>query len=56
MPTIVRLIRELAEYERAAHEAQATEELLQAALFGPDPRVHAHIAEHTDGTVAGFAL
>ena len=56
VPTILRLIRELAEYERAAHEVHATEELLRDTLFGPDPRVHAHIVEHTDGTVAGFAL
>lgn len=53
---ILRLIRDLAEYERALDEVRATEDLLHAALFGPDPRAHAHIAEHTDGTVAGFAL
>jgi GNAT superfamily N-acetyltransferase len=56
VPAILRLIRDLAEYERAADEVHATEELLHAALFDPDPRVHAHIAEHTDGSVAGFAL
>jgi GNAT superfamily N-acetyltransferase len=49
------LVRELAEYERALHEVEATEELLHAALFGPDPRAHALIAEH-DGVVAGFAV
>jgi GNAT superfamily N-acetyltransferase len=56
VPTILRLIRELAEYERAADEVHATEELLRDALFGAEPRVHVHIAEHTDRSVAGFAL
>ena len=56
VPTILRLIRELAEYERAGHEVHATEELLRDALFGSDARVHAHVAEHADGSVAGFAL
>ncbi|MCI0688475.1 MAG: GNAT family N-acetyltransferase [Sporichthyaceae bacterium] len=56
VPTILRLIHELAEFERAADEVHATEELLHDALFGPEPHVRVHIAEHTDGTVAGFAL
>ncbi|HEX2316572.1 MAG TPA: GNAT family N-acetyltransferase [Thermomonospora sp.] len=55
VPTIVRLIRELAEYERALHEAKATEDDLRRALFGPDPRAFAHVAEQ-DGEVVGFAL
>jgi GNAT superfamily N-acetyltransferase len=55
VPAILTLVRELAEYERAVEEVEATEELLHAALFGPDPRAHALIAEH-DGAVAGFAV
>jgi GNAT superfamily N-acetyltransferase len=55
VPAILGLIRELAEYERAAHEVRATEEALRAALFRDDPAVFAHIAEQ-DGEVAGFAL
>jgi len=55
VPAIRALIGELAEYERSGHEVQATEEQLATALFGPDPRVHAHVAEH-DGAVAGIAL
>jgi GNAT superfamily N-acetyltransferase len=54
-PTIVQLIRELAEYERAPQEAKATEDQIRAALFGPQPQVFAHMAEH-EGEVAGFAL
>ncbi|MEU6748536.1 GNAT family N-acetyltransferase [Spirillospora sp. NPDC046719] len=55
VPAILRLIRELAEYERALHEVKATEEQLHARLFGDDPRVHVLIAEH-GGRVAGFAV
>src|SRR5207237_9588192 len=52
-------VRELATYERAPHDANATAEQLHESLFGPDPRVFAHVAEHqgADGPeVAGFAL
>ncbi|MBC6462634.1 GNAT family N-acetyltransferase [Actinomadura sp. HBU206391] len=55
VPTILRLVRELAEYERALHEVRATEEDLRASLFGPEPRVFAHVVEH-EGEVVGFAL
>lgn len=49
------LVRELAEYERAPHEAVATEAQFHDALFGPAPAVYAHVAE-LDGEVVGFAL
>jgi GNAT superfamily N-acetyltransferase len=52
---IVSFIRELADYERLAHEVDATPEALAGALFGPNPRVFADIAEQ-DGEPAGFAL
>jgi GNAT superfamily N-acetyltransferase len=48
-------IRELAEYERLAHEVDATEADIAKALFGPQPRVFADIAEW-NGEPAGFAL
>ncbi len=54
-PVIVDLIRGLAEYERLAHEVEATEEGMAAALFGEAPRVFCDLAE-VDGDVAGFAL
>ena len=34
VPAVVGLVRELAEYEKAPHEARMTEEQLHAALFG----------------------
>ncbi|MBM1170486.1 GNAT family N-acetyltransferase [Microvirga arabica] len=52
---IFRFIRELAEYERLAHEVDATEADIAKALFGPNPRVFADIAEW-EGEPAGFAL
>src|SRR2546421_4873510 len=59
VPILLQLIRDLATYERAPHDATATVEQLQEALFGPSPRVFAHVAEHQgdDGPeIAGFAL
>ncbi|MGC4955578.1 N-acetyltransferase family protein [Actinomadura citrea] len=55
VPEILRLVRELAEYERAPHEVKATEDQLRDRLFGDDPKVFAHVAEH-DGRVVGFAV
>ncbi|MEU4825792.1 GNAT family N-acetyltransferase [Actinomadura sp. NPDC023710] len=55
VPEILRLVRELAEYERALHEVKATEDQLRDRLFCDDPKVFAHVAEH-DGRVVGFAV
>jgi len=55
IPDILRLIRDLAEYERALHEVKATEEQLRESLFADDPKVFAHVVEH-EGRVVGFAL
>ncbi|WUH97139.1 GNAT family N-acetyltransferase [Spirillospora sp. NBC_00431] len=55
VPEILRLIHALAEYERAPHEVKATEEQVRDSLFGPDPKVFAHVAEH-EGRVVGFAV
>jgi len=55
VPQILRFIRELAEYEKLAHEVQATETQLGQQLFGPRPAAECLIAE-LDGKPAGFAL
>ncbi|GAA4087835.1 GNAT family N-acetyltransferase [Actinomadura miaoliensis] len=55
VPAILTLVRRLADYERALHEVKATEDDLREHLFGPQPRVFAHVAEH-EGEVVGFAL
>ncbi len=52
---ILRFVRELAEYEKALAEVVATEEMIEAALFGTDPRAHALICEQGEEAV-GFAL
>jgi GNAT superfamily N-acetyltransferase len=55
IPTILRFIRELAEYERAPQEVVATEALLHEALFSTRPACEAFIGE-LDGVAEGFAL
>lgn len=55
VPTILELVRELAEYERARDAVQADEALLREALFGPDHVAGCEVAEH-DGGVVGIAL
>src|SRR4051794_26826029 len=55
VPTILGLVRELADYERAAHEVLATEDQIREALFSEGASVHAHVVED-EGTVVGFAL
>jgi GNAT superfamily N-acetyltransferase len=54
-PTIVRFIRDLAEYERLLHEVEATEDDIRRDLFGENPRAFCDIAEH-QGRPVGFAL
>jgi GNAT superfamily N-acetyltransferase len=52
---LLRLIRGLAEYEKEPDAVVTTAADLEKALFGPDPRVHAHVAEE-DGRVVGMAI
>jgi len=58
VPEILAMVRELAEYERSAHEVQATEEMLADLLFGGNtpsgaPAAYCHVAltpaDHADG-------
>lgn len=55
VPTILALIRELAEYEKLADAVVATEERLRESLFGPKPAAEAIIARLENQSV-GFAL
>lgn len=55
VPTILSLIRELAEFERLAHEVVVTEELLARQLFGERPGAEVVIARLGE-QVVGFAL
>jgi GNAT superfamily N-acetyltransferase len=55
VPTILALIRGIAEYERLSHEVEATEALLREHGFGRRPVYEAILAER-DGRAVGFAL
>ncbi|MDY3563683.1 GNAT family N-acetyltransferase [Gemmata sp. JC673] len=55
LPTIVKLIRDLAEYEKLAHAVTLNEADLHAHLFGPRPYAEVLLAEDA-GAVVGFAL
>ena len=54
-PVIFSLIKGLAEYERLAHEVQATEEGVRESLFGDWPAAEVILA-YVGSDVAGFAL
>ncbi|WP_457492013.1 N-acetyltransferase family protein [Tardiphaga sp. P5_C7] len=48
-------VRELADYQKLSHQVDATEAVIAAALFGPQPQVYCDIAEW-DGEPVGFTL
>ncbi len=52
---VVRLVYELALYERAPEQCHLTPEQLRTALFGEHPALFGHVAE-VDGQVVGMAL
>jgi GNAT superfamily N-acetyltransferase len=53
--TILRFITELAIYEKAGHEVEATVETITESLFGTNSVSHAAICER-DGVPVGFAV
>ena len=46
VPIILKLIKELAEYEKLSHEVVATEEKLSKSLFGDQPAPEVIIADY----------
>ena len=52
---VLSLVRALAEYEKLLHEVEATEAMLDAALFSGNPRLFCEIADW-NGEPAGFAV
>ena len=59
VPTVLRLVRELAAYEESEHEARMTADQLHDALFGKSPALFGHVAltgQGDDAEIAGFAL
>jgi len=55
VPAMVRLVHDLAAYERAPEQCVLTEQMLHERLFGPAPALFAHVAEQ-GGTVVGTAI
>ncbi|MCD9154964.1 GNAT family N-acetyltransferase [Aeromicrobium duanguangcaii] len=55
VPAMVRLVHDLAAYERAPDECVLTEEMLHERLYGSAPALFAHVAE-VDGAVVGVAI
>lgn len=54
-PLIIKLIADLAAYEKLSHEAKASEADIARDLFGADPKAFCEIAEW-DGRPVGFSL
>jgi GNAT superfamily N-acetyltransferase len=55
VPTILTLIRDLAEYERAPNDVVATEAQLREVLFGPKPAAEVLLALE-EGEAVGFSV
>jgi hypothetical protein len=55
VPAVTALVHELAAYEKSSSLCTVRDEQLRSALFGAQPSVFAHVAEH-EGTVVGCAL
>jgi len=56
VPTILKLIHALAEFEQLATELEVTEDSLREALFGQDAVARALVARVNDSEVAGYAI
>ncbi len=53
---ILRLIRELAIYEKAEHEVLASKETIITSLFSNDSTAKAIVCENQQGSVIGYAI
>jgi GNAT superfamily N-acetyltransferase len=56
IPHILRLVRGLAQYEKLADKAVATEADFRTLMFGPTPRAHAILAEPPGQPPVGIAI
>jgi GNAT superfamily N-acetyltransferase len=52
---VLQLIHDLAHYEKAPNEVEATEKELLSTIFSPDPKVFCDVVE-VDGEIAGMAI
>ena len=53
---ILRMIHDLAIYEKEPDAVRNTPDMLERVLFGDSPRVYATMAENAAGVVQGFAM
>lgn len=56
VPEMLRLIHELAVYEREPDAVRTSEDDLRRALFGEHPTVFAHVVDADDASLAGMAI
>jgi GNAT superfamily N-acetyltransferase len=56
VPAVVRMVHELAEFERAPELCHLTDTQLHAALFGPAPALYGHVGVDADDKPMGYAL
>lgn len=56
IPSILSLVKALADYENLRHQVQVTPELLELHGFGEKPRFYTLIAENEKRKAVGFAL
>jgi len=56
VPAVVRMVHELADFERAPQRCHLTDQQLHAALFSPSPALFGHVGVDAAGEPRGFAL
>ncbi|MGV8882501.1 MAG: GNAT family N-acetyltransferase [Rhodoglobus sp.] len=56
VPDILRMIHDLATYEKEPDAVRNAPDMLESVLFGESPRVFATMAENAAGVVQGFAM
>lgn len=56
VPEIIRMIRELAEFEKLDHLMMAREDDLTGELFSERPKCESLVAELSTGRIAGYAI
>ena len=56
VPAVVRMVHELAEFERAPELCGLTDAQLRAALFDPAPALYGHVGVDAEDNPIGYAL
>jgi len=56
VPAVVRMVHELADFERAPEQCHLTEDQLHAALFAPAPALHGHVGVDAADHPVAYAL